>query len=82
MVRERALFAQPYVGWKRPRGGQVMTWQRNMKALTSKLSRVGKCRLPGWGARDGPLQLLETLADMAQSRIQWRACIRAIAFNA
>ncbi|KER22847.1 hypothetical protein T265_09123 [Opisthorchis viverrini] len=34
----RALFAQPYEGWKRARGGQPMTWQRSMKAVTSKLS--------------------------------------------
>jgi hypothetical protein len=78
----RAVFAQPCVEWKRPRGGQVMTWQRNMKALTSQLSRVGNCRLPGWGPRDDSHQWLETLTDMAQSRSQWRSCIKAIAFNA
>jgi hypothetical protein len=78
----RAVFAQPCVEWKRPRGGQVMTWQRNMKALTSQLSRVGNCRLPGWGPRDDSHKWLETLTDMAQSRSQWRSCIKAIAFNA
>jgi hypothetical protein len=78
----RALFAQPRADWKRSRGGQSMTWQRSMKTLTSKLSRAGNCRLPGWGPRDRTHQWLETLADMAQSRIQWRSCIQAIAFNA
>jgi hypothetical protein len=78
----RALFVQPCADWKRSQGGQSMTWQRGMKALTSKLSRVGNCRLPGWGPRDAMHQWLETLADMAQSRSQWRSCIQAIAFNA
>ncbi|KAG5444787.1 hypothetical protein CSKR_113920 [Clonorchis sinensis] len=55
---------------------------RSMKAITSKLSCAGHCRLPGWGPRDGPHQWLETLSDMAQSRFQWRSCIQAIAFNA
>ncbi|KAG5441059.1 hypothetical protein CSKR_101293 [Clonorchis sinensis] len=54
----------------------------SIKAITSKLSCVGYCRLPGWGPRDGPHQWLETLSDMAQSRPQWRSCIQAIAFNA
>ncbi|GAA54860.1 amiloride-sensitive sodium channel-related [Clonorchis sinensis] len=62
-----ALFAQPCAEWKRPRGGQCMTWQRSTKALTSKLSRVGNCRLPGWGPRDATHQWLMTLAEMAQS---------------
>ena len=78
----KALFAQPQVGWKRALGGQAMTWQRSMKALTSKLIRVSNCRLSGWGPRDGSHQWLETLTDMAQSRIQWRSCIRSIALNA
>ena len=78
----RALFAQPCAEWKRPRGGQCMTWQRSTKALTSKLSRMGKCRFPGWGSRDSNHQWLMTLAEMAQSRSQWRSCIKAIAFNA
>ena len=30
----RALFAEPKSSWKRPSGGQHMTWQRNMKSLT------------------------------------------------
>ena len=28
---QRVLSAQPCAGWKRPQGGQVMTWQRSMK---------------------------------------------------
>ncbi|KER26177.1 hypothetical protein T265_06531 [Opisthorchis viverrini] len=70
---QRALFAQPREGWNRVRGGQTMTWQRSMKAITSKLSCAGNCRLPEWGTRDGPDQWLETLSDMAQSRPQWRS---------
>ena len=59
-----------------------MTWQRNMKALTDKLSRFGNCRLPGWGPWDKPGRWLETLTDMAQSRCQWRSCIHAATLNA
>ena len=79
---KRALFAQPCSWWKRQQGGQHMTWQRSMKTVTSKLSRVGNCRLPGWGPKDLSHRWLETLAEMAQSRSQWRMCIRAIASNA
>ena len=64
----RALFAQPCAEWKRLRGGQQMTRQRSMKALTSSLSLVGNGRLLGWGPRDLPAKWLETLTDMAQSR--------------
>ncbi|KER23141.1 hypothetical protein T265_08909 [Opisthorchis viverrini] len=81
-IPRRALFAQPREGWKRARGGQTMTWQRSMKAITSKLSCAGHCHLPGWGPRDGPHQWLETLSDMTQPCPQWRSCIQAIAFNA
>ena len=42
-----ALFAEPKSSWKRPSGGQHMTWQRNMKSLTEGLSRVGNVRLAG-----------------------------------
>ena len=79
---KRALFAQPCNWWKRKPGGQCMTWQRSMKAVTCKLSRVGRCRLRGWGPKDHSHQWLETLTEMAQSRSQWRMCIQAIASNA
>jgi hypothetical protein len=81
-LAKRALFARPCSWWKRQQGGQCMTWQRSMKTITSKLSRVGSCRLPGWGPKDQSHQWLETLTEMAQSRSQWRMCIRAIASNA
>ena len=45
----RALFAKPSSSWKRPSGGQYMTWQRDMKSLSEGLSRVGNVRLAGWG---------------------------------
>jgi hypothetical protein len=70
----RAVFAQAEPEWRRARGGQSMTWQRQMKALTSRLSRVGSIRLPGWGPRDAPCQWLLTLQDMARNRAQWRSC--------
>ena len=78
----RALFAEPPKSWKRPRGGQFMTWQRSMKSLTAELSRVGNCRLPGWGPREDSMKWLETLSDMAQARHQWRCCIHTIASKA
>jgi hypothetical protein len=74
----RALFNTAADGWKKPRGGQAMTWSRAMKALTVSLSKTGRCRLPGWGPRDHPHRWLETLSDMAVCRSQWRACIRKI----
>ena len=77
----RALFAEPCTWWKRPQGGQTMTWQRSLKSITCKLSRVGSCRLPGWGAKDDSHQWLLTLEAMARTRSQWRSCIRAIASN-
>ncbi|KER23727.1 hypothetical protein T265_08453 [Opisthorchis viverrini] len=45
----------------------------SIKATTSKLSRTGHCRLPGWESRDGPHQWLETLSNMDQSRPQRRS---------
>ncbi|TNN10821.1 kinase C-binding 1, partial [Schistosoma japonicum] len=53
-------------------GGQTKTWQKSMKSLTSGLSHVGRCRLCGWGPRDGIHQWLKTLNDMAENRLQWR----------
>ncbi|VDP69903.1 unnamed protein product [Schistosoma mattheei] len=41
-----------------------------MKSLTSGLSHVGRCRLPGRGPSDHRNQWLETLDDMAQNRPQ------------
>ena len=77
----RALFAEPKSSWKRPSGGQFMTWQRNMKSLTEGLSRVGNVRLAGWGPRDPSHLWLETLSDMASSRSQWRSCTFSLALS-
>ena len=77
----RALFAEPKSSWKRPSGGQHMTWQRNMKCLTEGLSRVGNVRLAGWGPRDPSHLWLETLSDMACSRSQWRSCTFSLALS-
>ena len=76
----RALFAKSGEGWKKPPGGQVSTWQQRLKKLTAALSHVGRCRLPGWGARDDPHQWLHTLNDMASNRDQWRLCTKRITF--
>lgn len=73
-----AMLASPPSTWKKSAGGQTMTWQRSIKALTSGLSRVGNVRLPGWGPRDQPLQWLETLGEMAQERSQWRSCTSSL----
>jgi hypothetical protein len=74
----RSMLASAHDSWRKSAGGQTMTWQRSMKSLTTGLSRIGTVRLPGWGPRDRPLQWLETLGDMAQSRPQWRASIHAL----
>ena len=71
----RALFAEAEENWKKPAGGQKMTWQQDMKKQTAALGRIGRCRLPGWGVRDNPHRWLETLQVMAQNRSQWRTCI-------
>ena len=72
----RALFASPSLEWRKARGGQALTWHRQIKALTGKLAAVGSVRLPGWGPRDSRNQWLRTLQDMAQNRSQWRSCCR------
>ncbi|CAH8658448.1 unnamed protein product [Schistosoma rodhaini] len=48
----RAMMTSIGDGWKRVRGGQTKTWHQCLKSLTSSLSHVGRCRLPGWGPRD------------------------------
>ena len=70
---QRALFTEPKSSYKRPSGGQHMTWQRNMKSLTEGLSRVGNVRLVGWKPWDPSHLWLETLSDEASSRSQWRS---------
>ena len=77
----RALFAEPKSNWKRPSGGQRMTWQRIMKSLTECFSRVDNVRLAGWGPRDPSHLWLETLSDMASSRSQWRSCTFSLALS-
>nr|CAX83711.1 endonuclease-reverse transcriptase [Schistosoma japonicum] len=74
----RSMMTSIGVGWKRVRGGQTKTWHQSLKSLTSGLSHIGRCRLPGWGPRDCRTQWLETLGDMAQNRSQWRRCIHSL----
>ncbi|CAH8504771.1 unnamed protein product [Schistosoma guineensis] len=74
----RAMFSGIGVDWKKARGGQTKTWHKFMKSLTSGLSHIGRCRLPGWGLRDDSNRWLETLNDMAPNRLQWRRCIHPL----
>ncbi|KER21311.1 hypothetical protein T265_15120, partial [Opisthorchis viverrini] len=48
----RVLFSVPPSGWRKPRGGQHMTWQKGVKEITKSLGVVGVVRLPGWGPCD------------------------------
>ena len=73
-LQRRTLFAELKSSWKRPSGGQHMTWQRIMKSLIEGLSRVGNVRLAGWGSPDPSHLWLESLNDMMSSRSQWRSC--------
>ena len=75
----RAMFAQPHISWRKSRGGQSLTWQRDMKTASTKLGSVGRIRLPGWGPRDSQCQWLHTLEEMARDRAQWRECCRFLA---
>jgi hypothetical protein len=72
----RILFSEPSPEWRKARGGQSMTWQRQMKEVTKSLGSVGSARLCGWGPRDSSNQWLFTLDDMAQNRAQWRSCCK------
>nr|CAH8876432.1 unnamed protein product [Trichobilharzia regenti] len=74
----RAMLADIGSGWKKASGGQTKTWHQSMKSTTVGLSHVGRCRLPGWGPRDGKNLWLETIGDMAQNRSQWRRCIHSL----
>ncbi|KER23871.1 LOW QUALITY PROTEIN: hypothetical protein T265_14538 [Opisthorchis viverrini] len=48
-IPRRVLFSVPPSGWRKPRGGQYMTWQKGVKEITKSLGVVGVVRLPGWG---------------------------------
>ncbi|KER31490.1 hypothetical protein T265_12964, partial [Opisthorchis viverrini] len=64
----RVLFSVPPSGWRKPRGGQHMTWQKGVKEIMKSLGVVGVVRLPGWGPRDSVCAWLETLQEMAADR--------------
>ena len=72
------LVSEPESGWKRSRGGQVMTWYRGMEEATRNLAAVGPCRLPGWGPRDLEHKWLFTLEDMARDQCQWHSCCNSL----
>ena len=75
----RALLSEVPSSWRKVRGGQKMTWIKEIKSLSKRLATVGRVRLPGWGHRDPPSMWLETLKDMASNRTQWRECCRCLA---
>ena len=75
----RALFSEIPSNWRKARGGQKLTWLKEIKSLTKNLAIVDRVRLPGWGHRDPPALWLETLKDMASNRTQWRECCRCLA---
>ncbi|KER31239.1 hypothetical protein T265_02432 [Opisthorchis viverrini] len=60
--------------WRKPRGGQHMTWQKGVKEITKSVGVVGVVRLPGWGPRDPVCAWLEALQERAANRCQWRSC--------
>ena len=48
----KALFALPPTSWRKQRGGQPMTWQKGMKAVTKSLGSAGvRETLPASGWR-------------------------------
>jgi hypothetical protein len=71
---KKTLYSLPNSEWRKPKGGQTMTWQKDLKATTKTLGTIGVARLPGWGPRDPSCAWLETLQDMAANRSQWRSC--------
>jgi hypothetical protein len=70
----RALFANAGDGWKKPPGGQPLTWRQSTKKQTEGLAVVNRTRLPGWDRKDEDNKWLETLDVMARNRNQWREC--------
>ncbi|KAH9592818.1 FUN14 domain-containing protein 1 [Schistosoma haematobium] len=77
-LSRRAIFYGVGVDWKKARSGQTKTWRKSIKSLTSGLSHVGRCTLPGWDLRNESNRWLETLNDMAQNSLQWRRCIHSL----
>ncbi|KER21216.1 hypothetical protein T265_10404 [Opisthorchis viverrini] len=75
----RVLFSVPPSGWRKPRGGQHMTWQKGVKEITKSLGVVGVVRLPGWGPRDPVCVWLETLQEMAANQRPPKMCKNRLA---
>ncbi|KAG5442336.1 hypothetical protein CSKR_109303 [Clonorchis sinensis] len=49
---KRVLFSVPNSEWRKQRGSQPVTWQRDKKEIVKSLGAVGAIRLPGWKPRD------------------------------
>ncbi|KER22771.1 hypothetical protein T265_09214 [Opisthorchis viverrini] len=64
----RVLFSVPRSGWRKPRGGQQMTWQKGVKEITKSLGVAGAVCLRGWGSRDPVCAWLETLQEMVANQ--------------
>ena len=69
-LSKKLLLTEPKLGWKRSRGGQVMTWHWGMKESRKRLASVGSCCLPCRGPNDPQHAWLNTLEDMASNRCQ------------
>ena len=57
---KKVLLFTPDSEWRKPKGGESLTWQKGKKSVTKSLGSVGARRLPGWGLRDPPNAWLET----------------------
>lgn len=64
------LFLEGENGWRTVRGSHWMTWAASTKTLISGMARVGSVRPPGWGPRDSPRKMLETMGEVVQCRMQ------------
>ena len=73
-IPKKVLLAEPQLGWKRSRGGQVMTWHRGMKESTKTLATVGVRCLSDWGPKESQHAWVNTLEDMVGNQLQWRSC--------
>ena len=71
----KCLYQSCHISLRKRSGCQSTSWNSNLKTLTTRLSRVGRCRLPGWNAHDDSSLWLDTLKEMAANRSQWRSCI-------
>lgn len=70
-IRQCAMMSDVRVGRNEARTSQSKTWHQSMRTLTIKLTRINRCRLPGWCPHDYRCQWLETVGDVTQNHSQW-----------